>query len=216
METPETDKLQQAEQQAGSIAERIKNNSRLIVALSIFIFVVLVGIMVWFFVAQNGSRKADEAVAKADMEQNDSIAMTLYKEAAEHGYKSGNRAKVEMGIRLYQQGKYQEALDYLKDADMDDNIVASGVYTLTGDCYVNLKNYDDALSAYKKAVSAADENPTIVPTVLLKEANVYREQKNYAAEAEAYKTILDEYPAYTRGTQIDIRKYYERAKASAK
>lgn len=216
METPETDKLQQAEQQAGSIAERIKNNSRLIVALSIFIFVVLVGIMVWFFVAQNGSRKADEAVAKADMEQNDSIAMTLYKEAAEHGYKSGNRAKVEMGIRLYQQGKYQEALDYLKDADMDDNIVASGVYTLTGDCYVNLKNYDDALNAYKKAVSAADENPTIVPTVLLKEANVYREQKNYAAEAEAYKTILDEYSAYTRGTQIDIRKYYERAKASAK
>ncbi len=67
------------------------------------------------------------------MEQNDSIATSLYAEAAKAGYKSGNRAKVEMGIRLFNDGKYEEAIKYLDDADIKDDIVAAGVYSLKGD-----------------------------------------------------------------------------------
>ena len=52
-------------------------------------------------------------MAQADAAANDSIAMTLYADAAKAGYKSGNRAKAELGIRLYQEGKYAEALEYL-------------------------------------------------------------------------------------------------------
>ncbi len=207
--------LQQAEEETGNILARVKSNSKLIVGLSIFIVAVIAAIMIWFFVAQSGSRKADQAVAKADMAQNDSIALVLYKEAASHGYKSGNRAKVEAGIRLYQAGQYEEALQYLNDADLSDHIVAAGVETLAGDCYVNLKQYPEALSAYAKAIKAADKNPSIVPLVLMKEANVYREQKDFEAEYKAYKQIIDEYPTFVRGTQADIRKYYERAKAAA-
>lgn len=207
--------LNPGEQDGATLLARAKANSKLILGLSIFICVVLVGIMVWFFVSQSGSRKADEAIARADMAANDSVALVLYKEAATHGYKSGNRARVEAGIRLYKEGKYEEALGYLEDASMSDKIVASGVYALTGDCYVNLKQYPQALKAYDNAISDADGNPAIVPLLLKKKASIYREQKDYAAEYAALKQIMDKYPAFAQSAQTDIRKYYERAKAAA-
>lgn len=190
-------------------------NRRKIVSISCVILAAAVAACIWVLVSQNGSARADEKIALADIEQNDSIATTLYAEAAKAGFKSGNRAKVEMGIRLFREKKYEEAIKYLDDADIDDNIVSAGVEALKGDCYVNLEQLDKALGCFDDAISEADENPQIVPLMLVKKANIYREQKNYTAEAKAYKTILDDYPEYVRGSQTDIRKYYERAEAQA-
>lgn len=203
--------------EAQDILAKAKSNSKKIIAVSVIVLVCIVGILVWFFVAKNGSAKADEAIARADAaaSANDSTALVLYKDAAQHGYKSGNRARLEVAMRLYQEGKYEEALSYLKDASVDDKIVAPGALTLEGDCYVNLKKYDEAISAYGKAVSKADKNPAIVPVILIKEANVYRAQNNYAKEAEVLKNIIDNYPQFAASNQADVRKLYERAKASA-
>ncbi len=188
---------------------------RTMLTLTVILLVCAIAACIWVFVHQNGTAKADEKIALADIEQNDSVATTLYAEAAKAGYKSGNRAKVEMGIRLFRQGKYEEAIKYLDDASIDDNIVAAGVEALKGDCYVNLQQLDKALGCYDDAISEADKNPQIVPLMLIKKANIFREQKNYAAEAKAYKAILDDYPRYAQGSQTDIRKYYERAEAQA-
>lgn len=198
------------------IVAKARANKKAIIWCLIAGFVVIIAVLAWLLIAQSGSRKADELVAKADNAPTDSIALALYADAADAGYKSGNRAKAEMGIRLYREGKYQEALEYLDDCSLDDEIASAGVYTLQGDCHVNLEQYDQALKCYKKAVSEADENPEIVPFVLIKEANIYRAQQNYKDEAECYKTILDEYPSYVRSTRTDIKKYYERALASSK
>ncbi len=206
---------QQGAAESQDILSKAKKNSKTIAGIGIAAAVVLVGIFAWFFIAKSGSAKADEAAGRADVASNDSTALVLYKEAAEMGYKSGNRAKAEVAIRLYKQGKYQEALDYLKDTDLDDNIAAAGVYSLEGDCYVNLKDNEKALKAFDKAISKADKNPSIVPIILIKKANVYRAEKNYKEEAEAYKAILDDYPQFTQTTQTDVKKLYERAKASA-
>ena len=210
--TPATDQLDQAE----DIVAKARANKKTIVGLSVALVVVIAAILVWLLVAQSGSRKADELIARADAAQNDSIALNLYADAAKAGYKSGNRAKAEMGIRLYRAGKYEEALKYLDDASLDDEVAAAGVYTLQGDCHVNLDQYDQALKCYAKAISKADKNPEIVPFILIKEANIYRAQEKYADEAEAYKTILDDYPTYVATTRVDIKKYYERALASQK
>lgn len=206
------------ESQDLDIVAKAKSNGKLIVICSIVLLACIAGVLIWFFVAKNGAANASEAVGKADIAAatgNDSTALVLYQEAATHGYKGGNRAKLEVAIRLYQDGKYQEALDYLKDASIDDKIVAAGALTLEGDCYVNLEKYDDALSAYKKAVKKADENPQIVPVILIKEANIYRAQNNYKEEAAALKQIVDNYPQFGQTSQTDVQKLYERAKASA-
>lgn len=209
-----TNQTTQEVDKSEEILAKARANKKTIMWCLIIAAVCVVGMLAYILVAQNGSRKADELIAKADAEQNDSIALNLYAKAADAGYKSGNRAKAEMGIRLYNDGKYQEALEYLNDCSLDDEIAEAGVETLKGDCYVNLEQLDKALGAYKSAISEADENPEIVPFVLIKMANIYRAQGNFEAEAKAYKEIIDEYPSYTSSTRIDIRKYYERALAS--
>ncbi|MDE6039990.1 MAG: CDC27 family protein [Muribaculaceae bacterium] len=206
---------QEVEQSEALIA-KARANKKTILGLSIAAFAIVIIALVWLLVAQSGERKADELIAKADLEQNDSIAMNLYAEAAKAGYKSGNRAEAELGIRLYRQGKYEEALKHLKDADLNGSIAPAGVYSLMGDCYVNLDQYDKALDCYQDAISKADKNPELVPLFLIKEANIYHAQQKYAAEAKCYKTILEDYPTYAATTRTDLRKYYERAAALAK
>ena len=129
------------------ILAKARANKKVIIWSLVVAAVCVVAVLVYILVAQAGSRKADELIAKADAAQNDSIALTLYAQAADAGYKSGNRAKAEMGIRLYRDGKYQEALEYLDDCSLDDEIAEAGVETLKGDCYVNLDQPDKAISA---------------------------------------------------------------------
>lgn len=207
---PATQEVDQSE----ALLAKTRQNKKTIIGCCIAAAVIVVIALVWILVAQNGSRKADELVAKADLAQNDSIAMNLYKEAANAGYKSGNRAAAEVAIRYYQEGNYEEALKYLDDCSLDDEVAAAGVYSLKGDCYANLDQLDKALSAYSKAISTANKNPEVVPFILIKEANIYRAQGKFADEAKAYKTILDEYPSYVRTTRVDIKKFYERALAA--
>lgn len=198
------------------ILAKAQANKKTIMYCLVAAAVCVIAVLAYILIAQSGSRKADELVAKADAAQNDSIALALYAEAADAGYKSGNRAKAEMGIRLYRDGKYEEALNYLDDCSLDDEIAEAGVETLKGDCYVNLDQLDKALSSYKSAISDADKNPEIVPFVLIKMANIYREQGDFDAEAKAYKQIIDDYPSYLNTTRMDIRTYYQRALASKK
>lgn len=202
------------EEEADFVAKTKKYRKQLM-GLFVAVAVVLIGILVWYVVRQSQTAKADQAIALADVEQNDSIALSLYEDAATHGTKSGDRAKIEVAIRLYKDGKYEDAVKYLDGASSSSEVVATGIEMLKGDCYVNLKNYDAAIKAYNAAISAADKNPQLVPIALVKEANVYREQKNFAAEAKAYETIIEQYPNYGMATNVDIRKYYERAKAAA-
>lgn len=198
------------------IIAKARENKKSIMMGLIAAAIVIVGAVAWLLISQSGSRNADELIARADAAQTDSIATVLYKEAANAGYKSGNRAKAQLGISLYQKDEYAEALKYLEDCSLDDKIAAAGVYVLTGDCYVNLEQYDKALKAFAKGVSTADHNPEIVPFILIKEANVYRAQQKYADEAKCYKTIIEEYPSYVQNVRTDIKKYYERANAQAK
>lgn len=216
METnPKDPKFNPAEEDL--LMAKAKANKGKLVGALVFAIVVVVAAFAWFFINQSGNAKADKLAGKADIEANDSIALNLYKEAAEAGYKSGNRAKLEVAIRLYSDGDYEQALKYLDDASISDKIITAGADCLKGDCLVNLERYDDAIKAYKEAIDDADENPDIVPFALIKLANIYRAQKNYKAEYEAYKTILDKYPSYqfAQGQQTDIRKYMERARIAA-
>lgn len=193
----------------------VKVNRKLITTVAVAVVAVIVIALAWYFINQNGAKAADEAIGKADIEQNDSVALELYKQAAEQGHKSGNRAKLHVAINLYQQGKYEEALEYLEDASIDDEVIAAGAYTLTGDCYVNLEQYDNALKAFSKALSKADGNEVIAPVILIKQANVYRAQENYAAEFEAYDAIVTKYPSFMRSSRFDVQKYRERARVAA-
>lgn len=209
--TPTTEQVEVSE----DILSKARANKKAIIWCFVVAFVLIIGVLIWLLVAQAGSRNADELVARADAATNDSVAAVLYTEAANAGYKSGHRAAAQLAIMYYQNGQYEQAIKCLDKADLDDKVAAAGVLSLKGDCYANLDKLDEALSCFNNAISKADGNPEIVPMLLVKEANIYRAQENYAKEAECYKTIVDEYPSYAVETRTDIRKYYERALAQS-
>ncbi len=162
------------------------------------------------------NEKAFTAYNKVEMTAmgNDSVAAAQYKEVADKfGGKAANLASLSAAEALYNEGKYEEAVKYLKKFSSKDAVLDANAIVLTGDCYVNLKKYDDAISAYQQAVRKADGNPQIVPRVLLKEANVYDEQKKYDKALECYTIIKKDYPDFRLGNGVDIDAYIARENA---
>lgn len=189
-----------------------KVNKKVIYVSIIAILVVLGVAAIGYWIYKSGNDKANEAIGKADIEQNDSIKMAMYKQLADDGsYAANERAKLVVATRYYSEGKYQEAINYLDKASVKSQIIQTGAYTLKGDCYANLDKLDEALKCYNDALDEADNNPQLVPFVLVKMANIYRAQKNYEKELGVYTTIRTDYPGFMN----DIDKYYERAKAAA-
>ena len=173
-----------------------------------------------YAIRQPGQNAANNALGQADIELlmgNDSVALAKYQQvAADHGYDAGNLANLNAAIILYKEGKYEEAIGYLKNYSASESVIGASAKSLEGDCYVNLKQYPQAIDCFKQAVKISDNNPHYTPAFLLKEATVLREQKDFKAEAAVYEQILKDYPTYGSEIGVDIKKYLERAQDAAK
>lgn len=202
------------------IGEKVQSNPKTVVWSCVAVAAVVAVILIYIYgIRQPGVEAANNAIGQADIELmigNDSIALAKYQQvAADHGYAAGNLANLNAAILLYKNGKYEEAINYLKDYSSTESIIGASAKSLEGDCYVNLQKYPEAVECFKKAASISDNNPHYTPLFLLKEATVLREMKDYKAEAAVYEEILSEYPNYGAEINIDIKKYYERAKDAA-
>ncbi len=206
--------------QLTGLEQKVENNHKIIVWACVLVAAVVLLVLGYIYgIRQPGIQSANDAVGQADitlLAGNDSLALAQYQQVAdEHGYDAGNRAKLNAAILLYRQGKYQEAIDYLKDYSVKENVIGAAAKSLEGDCHVNLKQYPEAISCFKEAAEISDNNPHLTPYFLMKEATVQRELKDYAAEAALYKTIIEDYPQYAVDQQIDFEKYLKRAEAQA-
>jgi tetratricopeptide (TPR) repeat protein len=162
--------------------------------------------------------KSFEAYNKVETEAvgNDSIAAAMYKDVADKysNTPAGNLAALSAAEYLYDLGKYAEAAKYAEKFSTSDEVLMSNALVLIGDCYVNLKKYDDAISYFDKAISTSDENPQIVPRVLLKKATIYDAQNKYDKALECYEAISADYPQFSLGQGgLSIDAYVEREKA---
>ena len=201
-----------------SIEQRVENNKKSIYWVVGAIIVVAAVIMGYVYGIHNPNmNEARTEIAKADMEVslgNDSLALAQYKSVADNFSNSAaNRANLDAAILLYEDGKYEEAAAYINKFDAEGVIVGPASQSLLGDCYVNLKKYDEALGAYDKAISLSNDNSLYTPLFMIKKATVYRELKNYAAEADVFQAIKDKYPTFTQSYNFDLDKYLDRAKA---
>ncbi len=202
------------------IEQKVQNNQKTIMWACVAVVAVVCAVLIYVYgIRRPGIESANNAIGQADLTMamgNDSLALQQYQQVAdEYGYEAGNRAQLNAAILLYQQGKYQEAINYLKNYSANESIIGASSKALEGDCYVNLKNYNEAIDCYREAAKISDKNPSYTPYFLMKEATVQRELKNYKAEADLYRTIRDEYPEYAAMQQIDFEKYIARAEAQA-
>lgn len=162
-------KLDEINDSLSSVEQKVQNNQKMIMWGTIALAAVACIVLIYIYaVRRPGIQAANDAIGQADMELalgNDSIALMQYEQIAdEYGYEAGNRANLNAAILLYQKGEWQKALDYVKNYSSNDEVVGASAKALEGDCYVNLKEYDKAISCYKAAAKASDSNPMLTPS----------------------------------------------------
>ena len=202
----------------GSASEKIAQNKHIVFWIVGGIAVVAAFVLSYLFIYRNPKlNKAYEAYNQVEISAmgNDSIASAEYKKVADNygGTDAGSIAALDAAEKYYAQGNYKDAIKYLDKFSTKEPVLGSNAMALKGDCYVNLKKYDEAIDCYKKAIGKADKNPQIVPRVLLKEANVFDAQKKYDKALECYEQIKKDYPQFELGNGLTIDSYIAREKA---
>lgn len=116
--------------------------------------------------------------------------------------KAGNLASYYAGIIYLKKGDFQAAVENLQNADLDDEIVGSMAEGSLGDAYVELGNFDKALSYYNDAVSHS-KNMLTTPMYLKKAGLIYEDQKKYDAALKNYERIKKDFPKSNEARSID-------------
>lgn len=125
---------------------------------------------------------------------------------------AGNLANYYAGVCYLKQGKYELARLYLEDFSSNDMLVQARAYSLTGDAYMEEKNYEKAAEFYHKA-AGYKPNKIYTPAYLMKAALAHEKLNENDKAKEAYQKIIDEYwesPEYQ-----NARKFKERLDSNA-
>lgn len=212
------DTIEELNNHLTNLGRQVETNKRAMWMAMVAILVVACMTFGWLYLIHiPNTKKANEAYNKVELTAlgNDSLMAAQYKKVADDygSYAAGKLASLSAAESLYGQGKYQEAAKYLDKFSSKDKVLDANAKILLGDCYVNLKKYDDALAAFKKAADKAKGNPQIAPRALLKQAVVYDELKKYKDALDCYETIKKDYPEFQFGNGMMIDSYIEREKA---
>ena len=127
--------------------------------------------------------------------------------------KAGNLAAAYSGLSLYNLGKYDEAITYLKNFDADEEFISPAIIGTIGDCYVNMDKYEEGVGYFEIAAKKAD-NDMLSPIYLKKAATVYEKLGNKKKALEMYQKIKDSYPKSM--SNQDIEKYIVRDEEAGK
>jgi tetratricopeptide (TPR) repeat protein len=105
---------------------------------------------------------------------------------------AGKLANFYVGFIYLKQKQFKPAILYLEDFKAKDLLVQARAYSLIGDAYMELKDYENAVTYYNRA---ADYKPNkfFSPVYLMKAALAY-EKLNQNEKAKAiYQRIIDQY-----------------------
>lgn len=193
----------------------IEEHQKLIYGI-IFAVIIIAG-AVWGIKSWNGKRDKD-ASSKIYVAQN-YFEKGMYEQAltSDGNYfsfldvyddysstKTGKLAAYYAGICYMKLGKYEDAINYLKKYNGNDEILAPMALGAIGDCYMELNEMKTAVSYYEKAANKAD-NQFTVSTFLPKAAMTYELLEDYANAKKCYKTLKDKYPNSSEAYEVEKR-----------
>lgn len=105
---------------------------------------------------------------------------------------AANLANYYSGIINLKQGKFQLAVFYLEGFHSGDMLVQARAYSLLGDAYMELNEYESAAKYYSKA-SNHEPNKFFTPSYLMKEALAYEKLNQTEKAVKAYDRIINEF-----------------------
>ena len=213
------EKLQQekVEENVNKVQQFFNENKKIIWGSLCAILVVGLGILAYNnFVrqpkikeAQAQTFQAEEVFQQGEYElalKGDGNFLGFEQIVAEYGSNAGEAVYFYAGVCELQLGNYQNALDYLKQYNGKESILAQRAIAAQGDAYAGLEEFNNALACYEKAARKVENDYS---AEYLQKAGRVAEQLGDAQKALAfYKEIKDQYPNTIQGMQID--KYISR------
>lgn len=123
------------------------------------------------------------------------------------GTPAANMSLYYAGVCYLNIGQYEAAVSYLKDFNAKGAIMPIMKNGTLGDAYSELNDFDKAMSFYKKAISAGD-NELLTPYYMKKLALLHEKDGKTADALKLYEEIKNKYPTSPDG--LDIEKYIVR------
>ena len=120
---------------------------------------------------------------------------------------AGNRAEFIAGACYLHNKDFNNAVKHLKEFSTNSKQPQSAAYRMIGDAYSELKNNDDALNYYKKAIDAADVKDESTRFLSLSRAALFCDAIGKNKEAIAYYQQIKEEitPTFLRDNRIDFQ-----------
>jgi len=158
-----------------------------------------------------GEKKLFKAVYAFESDSLSAASKDFDKIANDFGGNTQNLADLYLGVTLLKQGKFDQAIETLKNFNSKDLLVQARAYSLIGDAYTEKKAYSDAIAYYQKA---ADYKPNkfFTPMYLLKLALAMEANKQDKEALEVYTKLTDNYPQSSES--IPAKKYKAQLESS--
>lgn len=202
----------------------IEKNKQPITIAVVAILVIVGGLLGYKkFVSEPRAKEAQDMIWKAQYYfEIDSLDLALNGDgnflgfldvADQYGSTStGNLAKFYIAVIKHQQGDYQTALQYYKEADLGDDVLRVMAVGNQGDILVDMGQPADAVGLFMKAADLVKSDYT-TPMFLMKAGIVYQQQSDWKNAAKCFGRITTDFPSFP--DLMTAKKYEARAKALA-
>ena len=180
-----------------------KKKRNLLLIITAAVTLVIAGVIGYFFYVQNQNKTAQEEMFPAVFAfEADSLKRAMNGDGANQGLidiadnysitDAGNLSDFYVGLGYLKQGKFDEAIEYLKKFKSNDLLVQARAYSLVGDAYMEKNEFGEATKYYKLA-SEYKPNKFFTPGYLLKLALAQEKNKDYDGAAKSYNEIIEKY-----------------------
>ncbi len=197
-------------------------NKNVVTGAVVAVLVVVGGILGYKkFVAEPNAQKAQDMVWKAQYWfEIDSLDLAVSGDGSFYGFQqvadefgstpAGEVSKFYLGVISQEKGEWETALNYYKDADLDDEVLSVMAVGNQGDVLVELGRADEAVSQFEKAANMVRSEYT-TPMFLMKAGILYRQKNDHRNAAKCFGRITTDFP--TAPDAQNAKKYAAYAEA---
>ena len=224
MSKQQKDILQETQPQPANASTFMQDNAKSLAVIggAILALVLLYFGYQTFYLAPRAEKAANEMFRAEQYVANDSLTDKAIKgdgsypgfEVIANEYsntKSANIANAYLGGLYLKKGEFKKAVDALGEySSTGSQVIDPLVLGMLGDGYSELKDYNKAVTYYKKAADKS-KNSFTTPLFLKKLGLVYEEQKEYKSAEDAYQKIKTDYSDSFEASVINS--YIARAQA---
>jgi len=191
-----------------------RNKAMILGVIGLLVLAVAAFVIFNSFIKTPKEKSAKTAIFRAEQQfARDSFALALENPGGGfegfldiidqyNGTKAANLAKYYAGISYLNLGRYEDAIEYLKAYKANGDITPIMKNGALGDAYAETGELDQALSFYKKAANAED-NEFLSPYYLKKYGMLSQKQGKNDEALNAFKKIKEKYSTSSQGTDID-------------